>query len=192
MEREGRGTGARPQTARYGDPTGTFNFAGEVPPDAFAIYLGVHACMGRARVRQQLGTTPAVPFVCHAGTNDYCHGGSPALDARFTAAFVSFMLNVTRVWYGTPSSPANTTFFAVGSLPRARRGVLLNQPLMCAVVQMLGPMSPTLPAAAIRAAVAQARGGHLCALRTTASDAVRHTGHCRGRHGAVCRCERLL
>jgi hypothetical protein len=42
------------------------------------------------------------------------------------------MHNVSQSYYGTPSAPLNTTFFAI-----------------------LGPMSPTLPAAAMQAAVAQ-------------------------------------
>ncbi len=42
------------------------------------------------------------------------------------------MRNVSQSYYGTPSAPLNTTFFAI-----------------------LGPMSPTLPAAAMQAAVAQ-------------------------------------
>ena len=42
------------------------------------------------------------------------------------------MHNVTRQYYGTAAAPLNTTFFAV-----------------------LGPMSPTLPSAAMQAAVAQ-------------------------------------
>lgn len=42
------------------------------------------------------------------------------------------MRNVSQAYYGTPSAPLNTTFFAI-----------------------LGPMSPTLPAAAMQAAVVQ-------------------------------------
>ena len=63
---------------------------------------------------------------------DYSRGGSPALDAEFTAGFLSLMRNVTTSYYGTPAAPLNTTFFAI-----------------------LGPMSPTLPSSALQAAVAQ-------------------------------------
>jgi len=86
------------------DPTGSFNFS-DAPPDGVLVYLG---------------------------TNDYSHGGSPALDLAFTAGFLQFMKNVTQRYYGTPAAPLNTTFFAI-----------------------LGPMSPSLPSRALQAAVSQ-------------------------------------
>jgi hypothetical protein len=78
------------------------------------------------------GDAPPNGVLVYLGTNDYSKGDVPGLDANFTAAFLALMTNVTRVYYGTPAAPLNTTFFAV-----------------------LGPMSPTLPANAMQAAVTQ-------------------------------------
>jgi hypothetical protein len=52
--------------------------------------------------------TPDAVLV-YLGTNDYSAGENPALDAEFTAHFVSYMKNVTQLWYGTEQSPANIT-----------------------------------------------------------------------------------
>ena len=72
--------------------------------------------------------------VVFLGTNDYSGGSEPGLDDKFTAAYLQLMRNVTQVYYGTPEKPANITFFAT-----------------------LGPMSPTLPSAAVQAAVTQGK-----------------------------------
>ena len=58
------------------------------------------------------------------------------------------MRNVSQSYYGSPAAPLNTTFFAI-----------------------LGPMSPTLPAAAMQAAVAQgtAQGFHVVFVNATAA-----------------------
>ena len=83
----------------------------------------------------------------YLGTNDYSHGPSAALDASFTAAWLELMANVTTRYYGTPAAPAaDIQFFAV-----------------------LGPMSPTLPANATLAAVAegQARGFKVSFINAT-------------------------
>ena len=92
--------------------------------------------------------SPPQGVLVYLGTNDYSKGGSAALDAQFTAAFLALMHNVTRVYYGAPGAPLNTTFFAI-----------------------LGPMSPTLPAAAMQAAVAQgaARGFNVVLVNATAA-----------------------
>jgi hypothetical protein len=74
--------------------------------------------------------TPA-GILIYLGTNDYSNP-TPDLDQLFTAGLLDFMANATRVWYGTPAAPAKIAFFLV-----------------------LGPMSPTRPAAAIQAAVSQ-------------------------------------
>jgi lysophospholipase L1-like esterase len=80
----------------------TYNFSNGFTPDAVVIYLG---------------------------TNDYSAGGSPTLDAAFTAGYLAFMQNITR-WYKAP----NITFFCTA-----------------------GPMSPVLPVNATLAAVVQAK-----------------------------------
>ena len=58
------------------------------------------------------------------------------------------MRNVSQSYYGSPAAPRNTTCFAI-----------------------LGPMSPTLPAAAMQAAVAQgtAQGFHVVFVNATAA-----------------------
>jgi hypothetical protein len=70
---------------KYTDSIGTFSFHDTIP-NGFLIYLG---------------------------TNDYSQGETPTLDQEFTAAFLQFMYNVTKVYYGTSINPANVTFFAV-------------------------------------------------------------------------------
>ena len=92
--------------------------------------------------------SPPQGVLVYLGTNDYSKGGSAALDAQFTAAFLALMRNVSQLYYGTPGAPLNTTFFAI-----------------------LGPMSPTLPAAAMQAAVAQgaARGFNVVLVNATAA-----------------------
>jgi hypothetical protein len=68
------------------------------------------------------------------GTNDYsCNETS---DAAFTAALVSFFHSVTALYAASPPSPSG------------RGGIVF--------VPALGPISPTKPLAAMRAAVAQA------------------------------------
>ena len=68
------------------------------------------------------------------GTNDY--GCNETTDAAFTAALVQFFHNVTALYAASPPSPSG------------RDGIVF--------VPALGPISPTKPLAAIRAAVAQA------------------------------------
>ena len=91
--------------AHKNDPNDSFDFHSSSTPQGVIVYLG---------------------------TNDYCAGSSPELDANFTAGFLSLMDKITQVYYGSPASPANITFFA-----------------------LLGPMSPTLPSAALQAAVSR-------------------------------------
>lgn len=56
-------------------------------------------------------------IVVALGTNDYDHGGSPGLDANFTAAYVAFIANATQ-WYG--ATPGEIQFFAlVGPMSNA-------------------------------------------------------------------------
>jgi hypothetical protein len=75
---------------------------------------------------------PPVALLVYVGTNDFSGGESPALDALYVQGWLDLMSNVTKVYYGTPSSPANITFFAI-----------------------LGPMSPTKPVNATLKAVAE-------------------------------------
>ena len=76
------------------------------------------------------------------------------------------MRNVSQAYYGTPSAPLNTTFFAI-----------------------LGPMSPTLPAAAMQAAVVQgaAQGYQVVFVNASAACGPDLTGCRDGCAGAFCR-----
>jgi hypothetical protein len=109
---------------------------------------GFYTQTSKGSPRGSFAFDDAVPdgVIVYLGTNDYSAGGSAALDASFTAAWLELMENVTTRYYGTPSLPANITFLAV-----------------------LGPMSPTLPAAATLAAVAQgtARGFRIVLVNAT-------------------------
>jgi hypothetical protein len=98
---------------------------------------------------------PPQGVLVYLGTNDYSGGASPALDTLFTAAFLALMKNVTHSYYGTPGAPLNTTFFAI-----------------------LGPMSPTLPSAAMAAAVSQgtAQGYNVVFVNATTACGTNLTG----------------
>ena len=109
---------------RATDAEPTMDFAADRVPAGVVIYLCVRrgrrppsvACPpARARARASprgavervavtgppppthTHTSPSLWPVC-SGTNDYSAGGNPALDASFTAAYLQFMHNITRVW----------------------------------------------------------------------------------------------